>query len=88
MTGPHDIRHDLEAGVSDDVIRLAERLQRERPVPAPRFRGDLRRRLLSGPSPHLRPQRLRVLIAGYAGGGTALLLIGAASVLGVGPLGA
>lgn len=88
MTRPRDVRHDLEAGISDDLIRLAERLQRERPIPAPGFRGDLRRRLLSGHSPHSRPQRLRLMIAGYASAGSALLLIGAASVAGFGPLGA
>jgi len=35
-----------------------------------------------------RPERLRLLIAGYAGAGTVLLLAGAASVAGIGPLGA
>lgn len=87
MTRARDVRHDLEPGISDDLIRLAERLERERPIPGAGFRGDLRRHLLSGPSPHSRPERLRLMIAGYASAGSALLLIGAASVAGLGPLG-
>jgi hypothetical protein len=88
MTDRPDIRADLEPDTPEELIRLAERLERERPVPSAGFRGDLRRRLLAGGPAHSRPARLRVLIAGYASAGSALLLIGAASVLGVGPLGA
>lgn len=35
-----------------------------------------------------RPARLRLLIAAYAGSGSLLLLAGAASAAGIGPLGA
>jgi hypothetical protein len=82
------IRQDLEPGTPDELVSLAERLERERPVPAAAFRGELRRRLLLGVNARTRPARLRLLIAGYAGAGSLLLLAGAASVAGVGPLGA
>jgi hypothetical protein len=83
-----DIRDDLEPDAPAELIRLAERLDRERPVPTAAFRGDLRRRLLAGGAAHRRPARLRLLISGYATAGMLLLLVGAASVAGVGPLGA
>ena len=86
MSGGRDIRLDLEPGAPDELIRLAERLERERPVPSASFRGELRRRLVGGQ--HTRPARLRLMIAGYAGSGSLLLLVGAASAAGIGPLGA
>ncbi len=86
MNGERDIRLDLEPGTPDELIALAARLQRERPVPSAGFRGQLRRRLIGGQIS--RPARLRLLIAGYAGSGSLLLLAGAASAAGVGPLGA
>jgi hypothetical protein len=67
---------------------LAERLQHERPVPSAAFRGDLRRHLLAGDFARSLPARVRLWIAGYASAGTLLLLTGAMSVVGVGPLGA
>lgn len=88
MSEHRDIRDDLEPDAPEELIRLAERLDRERPVPTAAFRGDLRRRLLAGGAAHRRPARLRLLISGYATAGTLLLLVGAASVAGVGPLGA
>ncbi|MDQ3722341.1 MAG: hypothetical protein M3376_04580 [Actinomycetota bacterium] len=88
MSADRDIRADLEPGAPEELIRLAERLERERPVPSAGFRGALRRRLLAGQASHSRPARLRLLITGYASAGSTLLLIGAASAAGVGPLGA
>ena len=88
MSSERDIRADLEPDVPEELIRLAERLDRERPVPAAAFRGDLRRRLLAGETSRTRPARLRLFIASYAGAGSALLLVGAASAAGLGPLGA
>ena len=90
MTGdPRDVRADLEPDAPAELVRLAERLQRERPVPSAGFRGELRRSLLGGtPSAPLRPARLRALITGYATSGATLLLIGALSAAGAGPLGA
>ena len=48
MNTNRDIRSDLEPGTPEELIRLAERLDHERPVPSAAFRGDLRRRLLAG----------------------------------------
>lgn len=88
MSASRDVRADLEPGAPDELIHLAERLDDERPVPSAAFRGTLRRRLLAGGSPHARPARLRLLVTGYAGAGCTLLLLGAASAAGIGPLGA
>ncbi len=56
MSGGRDIRADLEPGAAEELVRLAERLERERPVPSAAFRGDAapatgrrRRGLLAGP---------------------------------------
>jgi hypothetical protein len=83
-----DVRFDLEDDSPDEILALAERLQRERPAPRAAFRGDLRRRLVAGGSHFARPQRLRALIVGYAAGGSLLLLVGALSAAGAGPLAA
>lgn len=56
-------------------------------MPTAAFRGDLRRRLLAGEFARSRPARLRLLIAGYASAGSALLLFGGAGAAGIGPLG-
>jgi hypothetical protein len=88
MSPRRDIRADLEPGAGGDLVALAERLERERPVPSAAFRGELRRRLLGAELTRSRPARLRLLIAGYASAGTILLLVGAASAAGLGPLGA
>ena len=82
-----DIRDDLEPGAEERLVRLAERLRDERPLPSPTFRGDLRRRVLSHAPEMTAPARLRTLIAGYAGAGTLLMLLGALSAAGLGPLG-
>lgn len=87
MKDRRDIRLDLEPDAPEELIRLAERLEQQRPVPTAAFRGDLRRRLLDGDLASSRPARLKLLIAGYASAGSALLLIGAASAAGIGPLG-
>ena len=83
-----DIRSDLEADAPDDLVRLAERLQRDRPIPAAQFRGELRRRLLAGERRDDRPARLVMLIRAYALSGAVLLLVGALSAAGAGPLAA
>jgi hypothetical protein len=81
MTGP-------ELELPDELARIARRLEDERPVPAAAFRGELRARLLRRPAPDRRPARLGALILGYAAAGCLLLLAGAASAAGLGPLGA
>ncbi len=80
-------REDLGPDASDDLVTLAHRLLDERPLPAPAFRGELRRHLESR-SHKLRPRTaVRRLIAGYAASGTALMVVGAISAAGAGPLG-
>jgi hypothetical protein len=83
MTERRDIRDDLEPGAPDALIRLAERLEAERPVPAPAFRGDLRRHLLARAA----PRGLHARIAAFAGSGGALLALAFASAAGAGPFG-
>jgi hypothetical protein len=87
MSPSHEVRGDLEPGATAEIMRLAQRLQRQRPVPSVAFRGDLRRRLRAGVNVGSRPARLRLLIAGCASAGSLLLALGAASVAGIGPLG-
>jgi hypothetical protein len=66
---------------------LEERLRAQRPVPAPTFRGDLRRQLMArGQAPA--PGRIRLLIAAYGGAGVVLLAVAAIGVAGGGPLSA
>lgn len=80
MTAGDETRRDRE---------LAERLRDERPVPAPGFRGSLRRHLLGAQENRAaRPQRLRLLVALYAGSGLGLLALAAIGVAGAGPLAA
>lgn len=88
MNARRDIRLDLEPDAPEELIRLAERLEHERPVPSAGFRGELRRSLLVGQVSRSRPARLRLLIAGHASAGSLLLIAGAASAAGIGPLGA
>ena len=71
-----------------ELAVLARRLEADRPVPAPAFRGDLLRTLLARGPAAPRPRRLRLLIAGYACSGLVLLVLGASSVAGLGPLAA
>ena len=69
-----------------DLCELAMRLQRERPLPAPAFRGDLGRSLIAR-MPQPRPRRLRLLVAGQLGAGALLLVVAAlGAVLQAGPL--
>ena len=67
---------------------LTLRLTAERPEPAVGLRGTLRRRLVAlGPSSS-RPAHLTLLATAYALAGTVLLVIGALSAAGIGPLAA
>ena len=70
-----------------DDRELSDRLARDRPVPATAFRSTLRPRLAAFGWPRHRPARLRALVAAHAGAGAGLLLLGALSVAGAGPLG-
>jgi hypothetical protein len=84
MNPRRDLRDDLEPGIGDDLVRLAERLQTQRPLPAPAFRGRLRRHLIAQAA----PRGLGARIAAFAGSGAALLAVAAVSAAGLGPLGA
>jgi hypothetical protein len=75
-------RHDQDA----ELEPIANRLRDESPVPRAGFRAELRGRLLEvrrAPS-----QRVRLLVAVYAGSGLALLAIAAIGAAGGGPLAA
>lgn len=66
---------------------IDERLRAERPVPAPGFRGELRRRLITAERRQSAPpRRLRLLVAAYAGSGALLFAIAAIGLAGAGPL--
>ena len=71
-----------------DLNLITERLERERPVPAAGFRGELRRHLLASRADRRAQDRARFAILAYATGGTALMLIAVVGVLGAGPLAA
>ena len=73
---------DLEPELRD----VGMRLERERPLPQPAFRGDLGRRL-AGRRAAPAPRNLRLLMAGQLGFGALLLVVTAVCVLAdVGPL--
>jgi hypothetical protein len=89
MTDSHDLDPNLPADERARLAVLAERLERDRPVPRPSFRGDLRRHLLTGPRRSAAPAtRFRLLAAGYTAAGTLCLLVAGVGLAGVGPFAA
>lgn len=87
MTEFRNIDDDLEPGTAAELIVLAEQLRDQRPLPSPGFRGELRRCLQARSERVIPTARLRSLIFRYATAGTTLLVVGALSAVGVGPLG-
>jgi hypothetical protein len=92
-TGPDRIRRDLppelEAAEAEPMVELGLRLEAARPLPAPGFRGELRRRLGGAQAAGaVAPRRVRALAASYALTGLLLLAIGAAGAAGGGPFAA
>jgi hypothetical protein len=88
MTDPYDIRQDVEPDCGEDLVALGNRLLEARPVPRAAFRGDLGRHLAKRQvRSRLGGAQLRALIAANALAGLLLLLVGAVSAAGVGPLG-
>jgi hypothetical protein len=84
-----DLGPDAQPGEPEELLELAARLERERPIPSTGFRGELRRHLIAHvPSQPLRPQRLGVLIGAYTGSGAVLLAVAVLGLAGVGPLAA
>lgn len=80
---------ELEPAEREQLARTAARLEAERPIPRPAFRGELGRRLLEELEPRrVPPGRLRVLITAYSGSGLCLLAVAALGVAGAGPLAA
>ena len=80
-------RHRDEFGEDASLTDLAERLEQERPLPAPGFRGELGRYLLGrvGPDSRAMPKHLRARVATLAGSGVACFAVAAAGLAGFGP---
>ncbi len=84
-----DLPPDLEPAERERMIALARRLDEERPLPAPGFRGELRRRLAGAEAAGaVAPRRVRSLALSYALSGLLLLAVAAAGVAGGGPFAA
>jgi hypothetical protein len=77
-----------EHGTDPELSPIAARLEAERPVLRPAFRGELRRRLLAEEKRRLAPANLGRLIAAYTGSGAILIAIAVAGVAGLGPFAA
>jgi len=92
MPHPDDIRNELPADMpreeKDRLVSVAARLA-EPPIPAPTFRGNLRRRLEGDGAGTARGlQHLRRAIFSCAGSGAVLMLVAAVGLAGVGPFAA
>lgn len=80
--------NELPAEERRALIELAERLECERPVPAPAFRGNLRRALLSSRQAPALAQRWQALAASCFSLGALCLAVAAAGLAGAGPFAA
>lgn len=83
-----ELRPHVDKAEAQAINAVAERLIEERPVPRAGFRAELHARLVELGQRRLRsrPRNLRVLVAAYAGSGTACLAIAAIGLTGAGPL--
>jgi hypothetical protein len=87
----NELEGELETSIHPDqrrvLYRVAERLERERPLPNPAFKGELRRKLAElGLAPRRwQPERLRLQVAAYLAAGLALLALAAIGLSGIGP---
>jgi hypothetical protein len=80
---------DVAADERQRLAPVSNRLDAERPIPQPAFRGELRRMLLRRAEPDRSPPRhLRALITAYGASGLCLLAIAALGVGGTGPFAA
>lgn len=81
---------DVPAEEREHLVSLGGRLIGSRPAPRAAFRAELRHQLRPGFSRAFapRPERLRVLIASYAGSGFLLLAVAAVGLAGIGPFAA
>jgi hypothetical protein len=90
MTDPHELDPILPPEQRGDFVRLSERLEADRPIPGPTFRGNLRRRLIGNASqprhlPSAATARFRHWAASYIAAGTLCLAVAAIGLAGVGP---
>jgi hypothetical protein len=89
---PNDRQDDPFDAIEAAEERTVVRLHAERPIPAPAFRGELRRRLDSGSRAAARTSfgrfSARALAVSYLGAGLILLGVAAAGLAGAGPFGA
>ena len=89
---PDRIRRDLAADVKPEeaaaLTAVAARLERDRPLPAPGFRGDLHRRLETVRASAVAPRQIRALALSSALSGLVLLAVAAVGVAGSGPFAA
>jgi hypothetical protein len=93
MTDPHELDPILPPEQRDDLVRLSQRLEADRPIPSPGFRGNLRRRLVGTSSeprrqPSAAASRFRLWAAGYTAAGALCLAIAAIGLAGIGPFAA
>ena len=80
MTKRSDGGHDL----GPEEQELGSQLAEQRPIPSASFRGALGRHLSRrDPGYGPRPERLRMIVAGYAGAGALLIGLGALVATGV-----
>jgi hypothetical protein len=85
-------RREIDSGLPPEerqaLSQLADRLERERPLPAAAFRGNLRRLLVAPRKPAPGAPRWQALAASYAGLGVLLLAVAAVGLAGGGPFAA
>ena len=87
MSDPDDFLRENEIDPAERarLIRVARRLERERPLPNPTFRGELRRRLAFGAAQAGRVPGLRRLALSCGASGLSLFAMVGAGVAGIGP---
>jgi hypothetical protein len=88
MTDRHDLDPSLSAEERERLAVLAERLERDRPLPSPAFRGELGRRLLRRRPSEPAAARFRLWVASYTVAGALCLTIAAIGLAGIGPFAA
>lgn len=89
MTDRHDFEPGLSAAERQELTLVAERLEHDRPLPAPAFRGSLRRHLFGPRQGSTSPAaRFRLWAASYTAAGTLCLLVAAVGLAGIGPFAA
>ena len=90
MASPQDeiFEPDIDPAERGSLTKLMNRLEGERPLPSPAFRGNLRRSVLRDRARGPEVPRLRRLALSCAASGTFLFAVAVAGVSGLGPLAA